>query len=82
MTKKITFSKDARTKLADGVDKLANAVTATLVGISSAPSLARIIVLGAIPSIVQHGQHFPRELVRSSSTAVSYQSLSPHQRCE
>jgi chaperonin GroEL len=30
MTKKITFSKDARTKLADGVDKLANAVTATL----------------------------------------------------
>jgi len=30
MTKKITFSKDARNKLADGVDKLANAVTATL----------------------------------------------------
>ena len=30
MSKKITFSKDARTKLADGVDKLANAVTATL----------------------------------------------------
>ena len=30
MSKKITFSKDARNKLADGVDKLANAVTATL----------------------------------------------------
>jgi len=30
MTKKITFSNDARNKLADGVDKLANAVTATL----------------------------------------------------
>jgi chaperonin GroEL len=30
MSKKITFSKDARSKLADGVDKLANAVTATL----------------------------------------------------
>ena len=30
MTKKITFSKDARNKLANGVDKLANAVTATL----------------------------------------------------
>jgi len=30
MTKKITFSKDAREKLATGVDKLANAVTATL----------------------------------------------------
>ena len=30
MTKKITFSKEARNKLADGVDKLANAVTATL----------------------------------------------------
>ena len=30
MTKKITFSKDARNKLAEGVDKLANAVTATL----------------------------------------------------
>ena len=30
MTKKITFSKDARNKLADGVDKLADAVTATL----------------------------------------------------
>jgi len=30
MTKKITFSKDAREKLAVGVDKLANAVTATL----------------------------------------------------
>jgi len=30
MTKKIIFSKDARNKLADGVDKLANAVTATL----------------------------------------------------
>jgi len=30
MSKKITFSKDARYKLADGVDKLANAVTATL----------------------------------------------------
>ena len=30
MTKKITFSKDARNKLAQGVDKLANAVTATL----------------------------------------------------
>ena len=30
MSKKITFSKDARTKLASGVDKLANAVTSTL----------------------------------------------------
>lgn len=30
MSKKITFSKDARNKLADGVDKLADAVTATL----------------------------------------------------
>ena len=30
MSKKITFSKEARNKLADGVDKLANAVTATL----------------------------------------------------
>ena len=30
MTKKITFSDDARNNLADGVDKLANAVTATL----------------------------------------------------
>ena len=30
MTKKITFSKEARNKLAQGVDKLANAVTATL----------------------------------------------------
>src|SRR5210317_1273022 len=30
MTKKITFSKDARNKLADGVDKLADAVTSTL----------------------------------------------------
>jgi len=30
MSKKITFSKEARYKLADGVDKLANAVTATL----------------------------------------------------
>ena len=30
MSKKITFSKDARNKLADGVNKLANAVTATL----------------------------------------------------
>ena len=30
MSKKITFSKDARNKLANGVDKLANAVTATL----------------------------------------------------
>jgi chaperonin GroEL len=30
MSKKITFSNDARNKLADGVDKLANAVTATL----------------------------------------------------
>ena len=30
MSKKITFSDDARNKLADGVDKLANAVTATL----------------------------------------------------
>ena len=30
MSKKITFSKDAREKLATGVDKLANAVTATL----------------------------------------------------
>ena len=30
MSKKITFSDDARLKLADGVDKLANAVTATL----------------------------------------------------
>ena len=30
MSKKITFSKDARNKLAQGVDKLANAVTATL----------------------------------------------------
>ena len=30
MSKKIIFSKDARNKLADGVDKLANAVTATL----------------------------------------------------
>ena len=30
MTKKITFSKEARNKLAEGVDKLANAVTATL----------------------------------------------------
>ena len=30
MSKKITFSEDARLKLADGVDKLANAVTATL----------------------------------------------------
>jgi len=30
MTKKITFSKDARNTLAAGVDKLANAVTATL----------------------------------------------------
>ena len=30
MTKKITFSKDARELLATGVDKLANAVTATL----------------------------------------------------
>src|SRR5210317_68058 len=30
MTKKITFSKDAREKLASGVDKLADAVTATL----------------------------------------------------
>jgi len=28
--KKVTFSKDARNKLAEGVDKLANAVTATL----------------------------------------------------
>jgi|TARA_R100001509_G_scaffold101455_1_gene59446 chaperonin GroEL len=30
MSKKITFSKDARNKLASGVDQLANAVTATL----------------------------------------------------
>ena len=30
MSKKITFSKDARNKLADGVDKLADAVTSTL----------------------------------------------------
>lgn len=30
MSKKITFSEDARLKLAEGVDKLANAVTATL----------------------------------------------------
>ena len=30
MSKKITFSKEARNKLADGVDKLADAVTATL----------------------------------------------------
>ena len=30
MSKNIIFSKEARTKLADGVDKLANAVTATL----------------------------------------------------
>jgi len=30
MAKNISFSKDARNKLADGVDKLANAVTATL----------------------------------------------------
>jgi chaperonin GroEL len=30
MSKQITFSKEARNKLADGVDKLANAVTATL----------------------------------------------------
>jgi len=30
MSKQITFSDDARVKLADGVDKLANAVTATL----------------------------------------------------
>ena len=30
MTKKITFSDNARNNLADGVDKLANAVTATL----------------------------------------------------
>ena len=30
MNKKVTFSKDAREKLATGVDKLANAVTATL----------------------------------------------------
>ena len=30
MSKKITFSKDARNKLADGVNKLANAVTSTL----------------------------------------------------
>ena len=30
MSKKISFSKDARNKLADGVDKLADAVTATL----------------------------------------------------
>jgi chaperonin GroEL len=30
MTKKITFSNDARNNLAAGVDKLANAVTATL----------------------------------------------------
>ena len=30
MSKKITFSEEARNKLAEGVDKLANAVTATL----------------------------------------------------
>jgi len=30
MSKKVTFSKEARSKLAQGVDKLANAVTATL----------------------------------------------------
>jgi len=30
MSKKITYSDIARNKLADGVDKLANAVTATL----------------------------------------------------
>ena len=30
MSKKVTFSKDARSKLAEGVDKLANAVVATL----------------------------------------------------
>ena len=30
MSKKVTFSKDARNKLAEGVDKLANAVVATL----------------------------------------------------
>ena len=30
MSKKLVFSKDARNKLADGVDKLAEAVTATL----------------------------------------------------
>jgi len=30
MSKKITFSKDAREYLAQGVDKLADAVTATL----------------------------------------------------
>ena len=30
MSKKITFSNNARTKLASGVDQLANAVTATL----------------------------------------------------
>ena len=30
MSKKVTFSKEARSKLAEGVDKLANAVVATL----------------------------------------------------
>jgi len=30
MSKKVIFSKEARNKLADGVDKLADAVTSTL----------------------------------------------------